>query len=330
MSDLKQLTAEEFADRLLGAASPVILIHTKPDGDTVGTASSLVAFYRQRGVKAKIASDVLIPDRLAFLAEGIERVEDITAETGTLIAVDVAAPRQLGDLALSLEDGAKVAFMLDHHAVGTPFADNYILPDASSAGEVLLSVYKVLIGRGEMTLTPEIAYPLYAAICSDTGCFRFANTSPQTLRACADLLEVGIDGADISHRLFESKSAGILHAEGIAAAKTVALEDGISYAVISKQERDEAGLMPFDFETAIDVVRSLKGTEIAFVIKENDKKEYKVSLRSTGANVAAVAVQFGGGGHERAAGCAVPGETIEEATQTLISAIRAIRVPEQK
>ena len=212
--------------------------------------------------------------------------------------------------------------MIDHHQIATPFAPIYSIPTASSAAEVLYGVIEVLIKNGDITLTEKIAKALYAGVSSDTGCFCYSNTTASTYRLAALLVETGIDHAEINHKLFNSKAPEQLKAEGITAS-AVRLADGgkVGYAVITKAMRDESGILPQHFETAIDIVRSVRGVEVAFAVKENDKGEFKVSLRSTGRNVADVAASFGGGGHLRAAGCSVEAADAYLAAELVLGAL---------
>jgi phosphoesterase RecJ-like protein len=148
----------------------------------------------------------------------------------------------------------------------------------------------------------------------------YSNATESTYLCAAELISLGIDQAEINRRLFSSKSAELIRAEGFAGANLKTASEGrISYLVISKSDRDALGLPQEAFETAIDVVRSLMGVEISFVVKENDKGEFKASLRATGANVAEVAALHSGGGHIRAAGCTVVAESAEAAAAILLS-----------
>lgn len=321
MNNVRPLSAEEFAKELFSVERPVILTHTHPDGDTVGTAAALAAAFRQAGKIAYYASEEPLPSRLAFLAVGTPRAESLDGMTP--VAVDIASPAQLGRLSEKLDGGRGVVLMLDHHEVGEPFAPYYLIKGASSAGEVLLTVLDAAEHAGILTLTKEIAAPLYAAISSDTGCFRFSNATASTYRAAARLLELGIDAADINHRLFDSKSAGQLAAEGLTARILRTPLPHVSGVCITRAAREALGCPLSDFETSIDVVRSLAGTEIAYVIKETDDARFRISLRSTEADVGAVAATLGGGGHVRAAGCTVTASDIEAAEDKLIEAIRS-------
>ena len=316
MQDFKRLGARECAERLLSLERPAVVMHIRPDGDTVGSGAALMHILTSIGKSPVYLCAHKIPDRLAFITEGLTKAPDAENYFDyDAVAIDVASPAQLGEL-----DGRITPkLMIDHHEVGSPFADNYVIGGASSAGEVLFTVAEELIKMGALEMNLKIASAIYTAMCSDTGGFVFSNTSPTTLRRAADLMESGVDNAHINHKLFHSKSEEQIRAEGFTASKIkTALGGRIAYAVISKQDRESLSLEPQHFETAIDIVRSLLGAEIAFVIKEGDSGEYKASLRSVGANVAEIAKKFSGGGHIRASGCSVSAGSIDEAASLLL------------
>ena len=261
-----------------------------------------------------------IPKRLEFI---LEKTGAETADSSvgfTPVAIDVASPAQLGDLVNCTE---APFLMIDHHAVGTPFADFYTVPEASSAAEALMDVIDELIDMGRVRMNDVLAYSLYAAISSDTGSFSYSNARAKTHRCAAKLIECGIDSADINHRLFDSKSAEQLKAEGFIASGIRTAESGkIAYALLTLADKRELALESEHFDTAIDVVRSLGGVEIAFAVKESEPKKYKISLRSTGADVASVAAELGGGGHVRAAGCSLIAETAEHAANIILEKLK--------
>ena len=142
MTDYKHLTKEECADLLLSAKSPTVLMHVRPDGDTVGTAIALVRVFEALGKKAAFLCKDKIPERLEFI---LGKAEQNGAPTGDIITVDVASPSQAGGL---LEKLPAPLFSIDHHAVNTPFAPNYTVEGASSAAEALMDVLEVLEDRG--------------------------------------------------------------------------------------------------------------------------------------------------------------------------------------
>lgn len=316
MREHKNLAPRETAEILLTLKKPIILMHTRPDGDTVGSASALIKILRRLGREARYASADKIPERLSFLLEGEKKTEDFDGE---LVAIDVASAPQLGAYS-HLAD--RVLLTIDHHRVNTPFSDNCTLPDASSAGEALSCILDELSDMGKCDLDGEIAYPLYASVSSDTGGFIFSSASANTYRLAARLIETGIDFADINRRLFHSKSPMQIKAEGFISSKLESALDGkISYATLSKKDKEALGISNEHFETAIDIVRSVMNSEIAIFVRENDDGSIKASMRSTGFNVANIAALFGGGGHIRAAGCTLPVKSAEEGARLLVEKI---------
>lgn len=315
-SNSRSLSLAECAEKLLAVSSAVVVTHIRPDGDTLGTSVALCKILEALGKHAELLPADAVPERLAFLTEGIKLAESVDGKS--VIACDVASPSQLGAL---FEKLSSVYLTIDHHEVSTPFSPHYTVGGCSSAGEVLFGVVRELTSRGLLKLTPDIAYPLYAAISSDTGGFVFSSATADTYRAAAELIEVGIDYADINRRLFHTKSEQQIRAEGFVAQNLVSVGN-ITYAVITLADRERLALSGEHFETAIDAVRSLMGTEIAFTLKELEVGKYRVSLRSTGFNVAEVAASFSGGGHARAAGCTVEAKCPEDAAKMIITAIK--------
>lgn len=317
MSELKSLTLAECCDRLEKMDNIKVLMHVRPDGDTVGSSAALCLILSQMGKDVTYDCGEPIPERLRFLLSGIEKKP---AAGRTAVAVDVASTGQLGSLC-----DEKVALTIDHHEVSTPFSDNYTVGGMSSAGEVIYLVAEELCRRGRLTMTREIAERIYAAMSSDTGGFTFSNANAETYRVAGELIALGVDHAKINHKLFYSKSFSALKAEGFIAEKLKTAAGGkISYATLSRAEREALGIPFSDFECAIDVVRSLLGAEVCFVVRETDLGELKVSLRSTGADVASLARLHNGGGHIRAAGCTVKAGSPNEAAEILIEDIKKI------
>ena len=315
-NDYKRLSAKECAARLLEIKNPIVFIHVKPDGDAVGSAAALCEIFRQLGENPYIISADKIPERLKFILDNTGTAVAEKTDEYTAVAIDVASPAQLGAL---YNPKCAPALMIDHHALGEQFADGYIAPDASSSAEVLYDVATELFEMGKIKFTKELAFALFAAISSDTGCFAFSNASAKTHICAARLMELGIDTAYINNKLFYSKSEEQIKAEGFIASKIkTAYGKKVAYATLTLAEKEALGLCTEHFETAIDVVRSLCGVEIAFVVKEEKEGKFKASLRSTGADVASVAGEFGGGGHIRAAGCTVSAKNITEAADVIL------------
>lgn len=315
------LDIDGFARKLLSASRPLFVMHRRPDGDTVGSVCALMHISRAMGkTPFGICADP-IPERLAFLTEGLEVGSSLPKPPFTAIAVDVATREQLGSLA---ELPFRISFMLDHHEVGAPFADHLVLPKAAAAGEVVYAVAEALVRFGVLSAIPtEAKVALYAALSSDTGCFRYSNVTPTTLRCAAALLEEGdVDAADVNHRLFEMKSEKQLRAEAFAIEHTKTSPDGkIAWVLITDADRQALGVEEEHLETVIDMVRSRAGVEVALAVREQPSGVLRASMRSSGFDVARIAARFGGGGHLRAAGCTVVADSPRAALDRVLAEI---------
>jgi phosphoesterase RecJ-like protein len=323
MTDFQALTLDEVCDVLLAAERPTVLSHAHPDGDTVGAAAALCHILARLHKKAAWHCADPLPRRLAFLFASLEMATAEENRGGTVIAVDVASPAQLGSLAEEYLP-AGVHLMIDHHEIGTPFAPSFISPRAAAAGELIYRIGERLCARGDLaTIDAEIASAIYAAISSDTGCFKYSNVTAETHRIAAALHAAGIHADKINHLLYDSRTPEQLAAEKIAMSH-LSVHAGGRIAAVCLTLADREGLSDDDFETAIDIPRSMAGVEIALVVRELPGGVSKVSLRSVEANVSAVAQSFGGGGHVRAAGCTLSGTPDDVLTTVLPSLLDAL------
>ncbi len=318
MSEFKTLSARECAKRLSEIENPVIFIHVHPDADALGSATALVEIFRQLGTCAEIMCQDDIPERLKFLLDFTGATVTKNRDGRVAVSIDVASPSQLGTL---YDESSLPVIMIDHHNVGIPFADNHIVPDLSSAGEVLYTVACELRDMGKIEINKTIAYALYSSISSDTGRFSYTTATPTTYRVASVLMEYGIDWADINRRLFMSKSALQIKAEGLIASKLV-LDGDISYATITLREKKENSISDEHLETAIEIIRSVLGAESAFFVREVEEGKYKVSMRSASKNVARVASKFGGGGHVLASGCNISADSIENVVEKILTEMK--------
>jgi len=322
-TSISTLDIDGFAHKLLSASRPLFVMHRRPDGDTVGSAAALMHISRAMGkTPFGICADP-VPERLAFLTEGLEIGSVLPKPPFTAIAVDVATKEQLGALT---ELPFRISFMLDHHEVGVPFADALVLPKAAAAGEVVYAVTEKLLSLGVLPSIPkEAKVALYAALSSDTGCFRYSNVTPATLRCAAALLEDGdVDAADVNHRLFEMKSEKQLRAEAFAIEHTKTSPDGkIAWVLITDADRRAIDVEEEHLETVIDMVRSRAGVEVALAVREQPNGTLRASMRSSGFDVASVAACFGGGGHLRAAGCTVTASSPRAALDRVLGEIES-------
>ncbi len=319
---------DALCEKLTERQDTLLLLHRNPDGDAVGSAFALRELLTSLGSRAWCVCESEIPERLRFLSAPAQEsvlLSSVPADFSDvrIISADVASPAQLGALRERFE--TRTDFMIDHHGTGTPFADFYTDPRAAATGEIVFDVIRRTEREGRTHLTARMAELLYAAISSDTGCFRYSNVTPDTHRRAAELVATGIDCAGINHRLFDSKPLGQLRAEAMGAEHLRVSHNGrVALIAVSHAERVAAGLADQDLETVIDVARSLAGVEVAISLRQpTEDGIFRASLRSSGTyNVAALCAEFGGGGHEKAAGCTICAPDIESAAAMLTNAIR--------
>ena len=324
-NNYRDLTAAEVTAQLCVPHPTLVLCHARPDADALGSAMALSLWLKQKGSPAYVVCADEIPERLRFLADSVQEsilLSSVPAgfENARVITVDTASPSQLGSLWESL--GARISLMIDHHERGTRYADGWVVGCAAT-GEM---IYDLIADSGE-DMSPKCSELLYAAISSDTGGFRYSNTTPGTHLRAAVLLESGVDAARVNHLLLEVKSPKLLAAEA-EGFQRLQLFDGGRIAVVSFPYECKRDLQLADehLETLVDVARRVAGVEIAVAIRQpSEEPVFRVSMRaSVDFDVSAVCAVFGGGGHPRAAGATLCGfADISAAETALLAVIRA-------
>lgn len=327
MADFAALTFEELISRISEPKNTLILFHRNPDADAVGSAYAMKKILADLGSRAWCVCGEEIPARLRFLCDAEQESvlpENIPTgfEIERIVAVDTASPFQLGRL--SELYGDRVDLMIDHHGVGEPYADHYIRPDAAATGEIMFDLVKQLATDGLMQIDEALCIDLYAAISADTGGFRFSNVTADTHLRAAELMASGIDSAQINHLLFDCFSMEQLRARAAGISNLQLFADG-KIAVITFPYAIKAalGLEDHHMSTLVDVARSLEGVMIAISVRQpGTDGSFHVSMRaSCDYDVSEVCARFGGGGHERAAGCTFSAENMEDAVEKLVGAI---------
>lgn len=327
MKEYGRLSCEEVVNVLFSKSKFLILFHINPDGDATGSAFALKAMLESCGKEAYCLCAQSVPERLKFISSSQESVlyESLPKDFDydCVVTCDCAAPNRLGNLYEVFED--KIDLMIDHHGVGTVYADNYIIPEAAATGEILYEIFLSLAQKMGMDSLPNEVYSLiYTAISADTGCFRYNNVKAHTHKIAAELISHGIDSADINHRLFGIKTLCQMQVEH-AGFERMSIYCGGKVAMITfpYELKCQFGADDETLETLIDVARCVRGVEIAVVIKQStEEKKFRVSTRSSSDfDVAKLCASFGGGGHERAAGCTLDCDSIDVAKSIILSAI---------
>ncbi len=318
----------ETAQKMLSSAQNVlILFHINPDGDAVGSAFALRHALSGLGKHAYCISAHEVPERLLFAVSDTQEstlAASLPAgfEPDLIVSVDTASPSQLGELYEIYKD--KIALMIDHHAKGSPYAPAYIVSGASSCGEVLFELIKGIYKSQDREIPKRVYELIYTAVSSDTGCFRYNNVKPSTHMLASEILEHGVDAADINHKLFGIKTLKQMQVEH-AGFERMNFYMGGRIAVITfpYDLKKQYGAEDENLETLIDVARCVKGVEVAAVVKQQtEENRYRISMRSScDFDVSEICAHYGGGGHERAAGCTLVSDSILAAEMTVVVAI---------
>ena len=307
-------------DKIMKAKSVAVFPHVNEDPDAIASCFAFADALRKAGKKATVYVSGKIESRLRFIGTdyvmyhgGMEHDHDLCA------CLDCGDMERITDRK-AMFDEISNSVNIDHHCTNTRFADaNYVDGSASATGEILFDLFEKMGVR----IDDNIARNLYTAICSDTGCFKFSNVTPKTMSIAAKLLEYNFDHADVARLLFdcESLNAVKLKAEIMGGIK---LYENGKIALVSTDERigEKYGIDKEDIPNLVDIPRRIEGCEIAVCIKRVGEG-FRVNLRSNGdADVAKIALGFGGGGHVRAAGVTLHIRDAEEAEIMIVEACK--------
>jgi len=299
---------DEIVDILQKKEHFLILTHKYPDLDGIGSMIGLGNSLRNKGKEVTLFLEDR-PEPPLTNVKGIDQIligEISRNSFDATIALDCSDLNRLGK-AKEIAISNRPLICIDHHETNDHFADiNLVVPDASSTGEL---VYKVIKKAG-LPIDPIIAENLFAAIQADTGCFKYENTTPDSLNIAAELLKYGISPWEIYRNLNEQYTLPLLKLIELALGTIEIHHDGkLGIISITQDMIKTAGTEPGDSEKFINYPRFIKGIEIAAFIRQTGNMKYKFSLRSNGrVNVARLANHFGGGGHAKAAGFECEGE----------------------
>src|SRR4051812_47225619 len=300
--------------------------HMNADGDGCGSETALARMLMQRGLDVRIVNPTPWPKLFDYLLG--DDVKDMTAKGSSalkgidmLIVLDISDVKRLGVLTESVRKLDVPKLVIDHHIASDDPAGNIILTDvtACATGEL---VYDLGCALG-FDITPAIAQSLYAAILTDTGSFRFSNTSPRCHAMAADLLAAGVDPEENYVRIYASSPAGRVRLLGEVLG-TLGVDEaaGLSWLSMAAGALERYDVRQEDLDGIVEHARSIAGTRMALFFRDLGYGKVKISFRSTGdVDVNAFARQFGGGGHAKAAGALVAG-SLDAVRDQVIAAAR--------
>ena len=319
---------KRFAEVIHSASRIILTIHQRPDGDCIGSALAMQLLLLHLGKEVRIIAPHPTPPTLNFLDPNgcVTALEDMTEEetrwmqsADLFFVLDTSSWAQLGDMATPFRESTGKKIVLDHHVKGDDIgAETFIDSTAEATGMLVVQAADAL----GVPISAGIAEAMFAAITTDTGWFRFAGVTSETLRTAARLVDAGVKPDAIYKELYEQESLGRVRLIGRTLSKAEPHLDGqFLLTWILLEDFEAAGARSSDSEDIVNMLLQVKGSKMAAMISELKDKTFKVSFRSRCAvDCSILAAKFGGGGHKKAAGAYLP-PPFGQAKQAVIEAV---------
>lgn len=302
----------------------LVVSHIQPDGDAVSSTVAVGWLLSCLGKKFTLINEGPIPERMRFLllSDRIVNMEQTPLDRSFkhVICVDCADFGRVGQTSRYFEEGAFI-LNIDHHPTNNRYGNVALIqPEAAATAEILYD----LIHRFDFEWTTDIASAIYTGLLTDTGGFRYSNTSPKVMRIASELLGYGVNGPELSENLLEAMTLPQMKVLVKALNTLEMTPDGkICWVYVTPEHMQETGAANEDLEGIVNYPRNIHGVEVGILFKVIHDNAVKVSLRSAGkVDVAALAQSFGGGGHVRAAGCRVEG-SLESIIEQVVERVKS-------
>lgn len=297
----------ELKNKINEAENIVIFSHVNPDGDTLGSNLALNLVIKQTfGKKADSVVVGTLPKLYSYLPyfsefKNIEEI-DKNKKYDLAIAVDVASKDRMVT-AVQVYNNAKYRINIDHHITNNGYADlNIIDGNAACVGMVLYRIFK----EWDISVNIDIARCLYTSLMTDTGCFKYDNTSPDAFLLAAELVGFGVSPYKEYRACYETKPQSMIQFQAYIVSNTLFYNNGkIAFSKITRNDMSKYNAADDYTEGIVEVLRSSENVEIAAILKETKEGYTKVSLRSKTFDLTPIVIDFGGGGHKFSAGCTI-------------------------
>jgi len=318
----------EAATRFVQDADRILVVsHVNPDGDAIGSTLAVGQILKQLGKRYVMVNESAIPQKYQFLpdCDQIRSTDDLRAETpfSHVIAVDAADADRMGECRRLFARDVHI-LNIDHHATNDRFGTvNVVIPDAAATAQVLYDWVE------EMGLewTRELATCIYTGLLTDTGGFRYANTTPRVMNQAAHLIDRKVEAHRIAEEVLETITLAHLQLLRKALETLRLSKDGqIAWMWIRRRDIEATGAKEEDWDGIVNYARNVMGVDVGILFREVNEKTIRVSFRSRRiVDVGALAQTLGGGGHARAAGCTIMGSAGEVERQVLQKVASALR-----
>lgn len=318
---------EAIAAALRAHGRFLIFTHEMPDGDTIGSSLALAAALQQIGKQAQVVSPDGVPEIYRFLP-GAGNVVAPAQVSLDFARGCCAVLVDCGEMSRSrgsepLLNAAGMVVNIDHHVSNTLFGNiSWVDTTASSVGEMVFYLIKTLGAE----LSSEIATCLFTAICTDTGSFRYSNTTARCLAVASELVERGAKPDEVSEHVYDTKSLASLKLLGLALGNLQVHPSGkIAWIALTREQMAAVGASEEESEGLVNYARAVKGVEVGMVFRETAAGAIKIGFRSRKrVDVARLAEEFGGGGHPRASGCTIAGERLDEVVKKVVDRVAEV------
>lgn len=315
------ISLSDLAKRIKAEKNVALILHIRPDGDTLGSALALKTALINLGIGAEVFCDDPVPSRFLFLNSASTVKSQLKGDFSAIIAIDCADLSRLGSFEKAFVSH-KNTYLIDHHVSNTRYAKvNYVMDNASNCENVF-----ELINQLGVEITEEIANLLMLGVMTDTGSFRHRNVTANTFSTASVLKGKGADVTEIYYQMFSAQSKERAALFGRVMSKIRYFYDG-RIAVVTVRLTDflETSAKQDETEGFIDFVMGIRGVEIGACVMETSPNKFKISFRSKSADVNAVAGTFGGGGHTLASGCQISGDYEDVVDRITFASSREIK-----
>lgn len=312
-----RIDLKETAVLLEKSDNILILCHAHPDGDTLGSATALAYALCEKGKKVRVECSDPIPKDFSFMFEKLENSE---FEPELIAAIDVADIKLLGKDFEGRYQG-RIDLCIDHHGSNMLYADKVCLePESASTAEMIY----LLLGIMKADITPLMASCLFTGVSTDTGCFRFSNTTVRTFEIAAELAKLGADTYNIIQVFFETKTKTFAALERLALdSMRLYFSDRCALMCVTQDMYKKSGSDESEVDRLSNLPRQIEGVLVGVTIRELKDGNFKASVRTHGdIDASAICKRLGGGGHMGAAGCTLYG-TKQQAINSLLKEIQA-------
>lgn len=316
------LPFEAVARDLRSCRTVFLTVHLRPDGDALGCQLALALMLRSLRIRTYLVNEDPVPENYRFLPFSrtiTTRPRGLPRRFDAAVVLECATLGRAGKFGL-LARRARTIVNMDHHLNNSHYGTHNLVDPGAPATVLLAEELRRELG---VALTKEMAVNFFVGLYTETGGFRYSNTTPAVLHLASRLMEAGVDPRYVGEQIYER--VPLRRFQLLARALgTLALEDGVSWMSVTRKDLSDCGGTEEDVEDFVEYPRAVKNTRVAAFLRETAAGGVRVSLRTkSDIPVNRVAERFGGGGHAYAAGCTLPRTTIEAARRRLASAIRA-------